>query len=234
MENGLTYNRDIEYDFEKLNLEHKTVLNLVEEESQVLEIGCHTGYFSYWLKRKKCEVVGVDIFGPCLDIANQYLIKSIKGNIEDDLTYYEIEKSKYDVILFMHVLEHLVNPHELLKRFKNLLKQDGKIIICLPNISNWNSRVSIIKGNFNYTESGLMDKTHLRFFNYNTSIEMIEDTGYKVVSYHGTSKVHFQIIPNLTLIWRANNFFSNMMLKFLKSNRNLIDSVLVFEIVPLK
>lgn len=229
MNNELAYDRPIEKNYDNLIFEHKHVLKLVGENQNVLEVGCHTGYFSYWLKKQGCNVTGIDIYRPCIEKASPYLVHGIVGNIEDDITLSQIEENQFDVIILMHVLEHLVNPDVVLKKLTNLLKENGRIIITLPNISNWNSRVQILKGNFNYTETGLMDRTHLRFFNVFTSKELIENSGLNLISYAGVSKVRFNFIPHVRLIWRINKPYNNLIHLLLSKYPNLTDSIMLFE-----
>lgn len=229
MDNDLVYDRELEKDFQKLSLEHKSTLNLIPSDSKVLEVGCHTGYFSYWLKQKGCSVIGVDIYEPCGIKASLHLDCFIAGNIEDKETLKKIHnQGRYDVILLMHVLEHLIEPERVLSELKEFLVSDGSIIICLPNISNWNSRINILRGNFEYTESGLMDKTHLRFFNYYTSHKLINNSGLTTFNYIGTGKVYFKLIPNWRFVWRLNNYLNQLILKVLSKKHNVIDTLMLF------
>ena len=89
--------------------------------------------------------------------------KQIVGNIESDEVWESIRSDTFDVIIFSHVLEHLTDPWSVLKKSTELLKKNGVIIIALPNINNAKDRFKILFGNFEYTEEGVMDKTHLRF-----------------------------------------------------------------------
>jgi 2-polyprenyl-3-methyl-5-hydroxy-6-metoxy-1,4-benzoquinol methylase len=80
-------------------------------------------------------------------------------------------------------LEHLINPSEVLKNISKYLNQDGLIIASIPNIRHYSIIKSlIIDATFNYTESGILDRTHLRFFCKKNMIELFEYTGYEVLS----------------------------------------------------
>lgn len=231
MDNSLVYDREIAYSFNQLHPEHKQVLEWVGSGKKVLEVGCHTGYFSCWLTKNNCQVTGTDIFEPALERAKPYLYKSVAGNIEDENVWPEIAEEKYDVILFMHILEHLVNPNNVLAKAKGLLNAGGIVIICLPNINNWEDRWKIFKGQFAYTDTGVMDKTHLRFFNYYTSQEMIVKSGYQVTGYSGKSwKAAFEIVPNKRLIWRLNLYLTKIFHRY--GTPNLVNKVLMFKAIP--
>jgi 2-polyprenyl-3-methyl-5-hydroxy-6-metoxy-1,4-benzoquinol methylase len=72
---------------------------------------------------------------------------------------------KFDAIILSDTLEHLYDPVSVVNFYKKLLKTNGVIIITVPNIANFYSRLSLLFGNFNYTETGVNDKTHIRYFN---------------------------------------------------------------------
>ena len=228
MENGIVYNRPVEKEYSNLNSEHKIVLSFINEGSSVLEIGCHTGYFSYWLKSKNCNVYGVDIHEPAIEMAKPYLDNFYVGDVENENFYENLKDGKFDTIVLMHVLEHLNRPDIVLERLKKFLKNKGNIIIALPNISNWNSRINLLKGNFNYTDSGLMDRTHLRFFNYSTSVELIENSGMEILKFVGNGESDFSVFPNFKLIWRLNRLTTFFCRLCFKNCPNLLYHVLIF------
>jgi hypothetical protein len=69
----------------------------------------------------------------------------------------------------------------VLKRITKWAKNEALLIASIPNIQHWSVQLSILGGNFNYQESGLLDKTHLRFFTRKSIINMFESTGYKII-----------------------------------------------------
>ncbi len=111
----------------------------------------------------KCEVVGVEIDTKSAHKAKKFCNEVIVGDVESlklstKYHYY------FDYILFADVLEHIKEPLLVLKKFKKYLKDDGCIIVSLPNISYWRMRIKFLFGNFEYNETGLLDNTHIRFF----------------------------------------------------------------------
>lgn len=230
MDNGLIYDCVVTDNYDELSFEHKSVLTFINEGSSVLEIGCHTGYFSHWIKKKNCKIVGVDIYAPAIKRAEKYLDESFVGNIESEHFYEFIKNRSFDTIVIMHVLEHLIQPDILLKKLRDVLRDEGNIIIVMPNISYWNSRLELFKGNFNYTDTGLMDKTHLRFFNYFTTKSLIYDCNYTIDRFIGIGDCYFKLVPNWKLIWRLNNIITKILIKSLRSYPNLIYSNLLFNV----
>lgn len=85
-----------------------------------------------------------------------------------------LEAGSFDLILLSHVLEHLAEPHQLLSRVSSLLSPGGLILIALPNICHWRTRLQISRGSFQYQDSGILDRSHLRFFTYWSARELVE------------------------------------------------------------
>ncbi|WP_186990090.1 MULTISPECIES: class I SAM-dependent methyltransferase [unclassified Synechococcus] len=86
-----------------------------------------------------------------------------------------LEDLKYDLILLSHVLEHTQDPLNVLNGICNLLSPNGKILIALPNICHWRTRMQIARGKFQYQNDGILDRTHLRFFSYWSAIELVSE-----------------------------------------------------------
>jgi 2-polyprenyl-3-methyl-5-hydroxy-6-metoxy-1,4-benzoquinol methylase len=148
----------------KLNLSKYSTHNLISEaigrNNKVLDVGCNDGYIGYigQIADKSNIFYGLD-----------YLPLSIKKakKIYQDASVYDLNnlkplpwKTKFSFIVFADVLEHVLDPTEVLLFFVNkYLDKDGKVIISLPNIANWQVRLKLLFGQFNYTETGILDKT---------------------------------------------------------------------------
>ncbi len=79
------------------------------------------------------------------------------------------------------ILEHLIDPLGVLKKLAHFLKPGGKVIVSLPNIAFFMERWQILLGKFDYKDSGIMDNTHLRFFNRQRAIELVQKAGFQIV-----------------------------------------------------
>ncbi|HOZ84622.1 MAG TPA: class I SAM-dependent methyltransferase [Niabella sp.] len=228
-EKKFIYERNFALSEDDLIIEHRKIAQWIGEKKTVLEVACNTGYFSSYLLRKDCQVTGVELDSEALHKAKPYLVRDINGSIEDESIWKKIETTTYDVVLFMHILEHLTKPEIVLRRALNWVKDDGFLVICLPNINNWNDRWKIFKGNFNYTETGVMDKTHLKFYNHQTAQELIKDAGLDIEEYFGGSqKVRFKIVPSVTIIGRLNILLNKFAYKYFPPN--ITDEVMVFKV----
>ena len=95
----------------------------------------------------------------------------------------------YDVLLFGDTLEHLADPVSVLRRLSTHLAADGTLIVSVPNVANWAIRLMLLSGRFRYTDRGILDRTHLRFYTRRTLVEMIESAGFRVQAVVGTIPV---------------------------------------------
>ena len=141
---------------------HTQILNSVRSQSKVLDIGCAEGYVSKEIASKGCEVVGIEIDMDAAEKAGKYCKEVIVGDVESiELNNKYI--NYFDYIILADVLEHLSNPLKILNKFKEYLKDDGYLILSLPNVANWRIRFRLLMGNFDYGKNGILDEGHLRF-----------------------------------------------------------------------
>jgi SAM-dependent methyltransferase len=85
---------------------------------------------------------------------------------------------RYDTVLLLDVLEHLVDPWAVLGRCRRLLSEDGRALLSIPNVAHWSVRRDLLRGRWRYQESGLLDRTHLRFFTRATARGLIAESGW--------------------------------------------------------
>ena len=152
---------------------------------EALDIGCSEGRFGEALQKARgCRVTGVELFPDAAAQAQTRLHKVFCSSAESFLSYYD---GKFDVIFFNDVLEHLVDPGEHLKACHRLLKSpSGLIIASLPNIRFLFALQEIVfRGDFQYQDAGIFDRTHLRFFTCKSMIRLFEESGYEVIRCEG-------------------------------------------------
>ncbi|MDP3987953.1 MAG: class I SAM-dependent methyltransferase [Candidatus Levybacteria bacterium] len=196
---------------------NRMVVDSVNPDSFVLDLGCATGFMGeYLIKKKNCDVLGVDISKEGISLAKKRLTSVLIGDIEDPKTFREIEMvskhNKFDVVMAVSVLEHLKDPQLVLINIKSLLKKDGLFIITCPNIAHWTTRTSLLKGNFNYTDYGILDKTHLHFYTPKTLKELIENTGFKIKEFKIDAEGGGYPRVSLVLSHFFPNFFTYQMM----------------------
>lgn len=186
---------------------HQKVVNSVGNEKKVLDVGCAEGVLSKKMSDNKCEIVGIEIDELSAQKANRYCQKVIIGNVES-LELEDKYLNYFDFIIFADILEHLKEPLKTLCRFKKYLNENGHFIISLPNVANWRMRFKLLFGNFDYKENGLLDKTHLRFFNLKSTKKLISEAGLEIVKFditlNGVNKFS-KIIYTISKYW-PNSF----------------------------
>lgn len=169
-----------------LSAEKEYVLARIPEAARVLEIGAHAGDFSNAVKGKGCHVTAVEADAYAAAHIGAKASRVIVGNIEHSETTRQIAGA-FDVILLMHVLEHLVDPWATLQTLQRHLAPGGRFLILLPNVAAWRIRKELFfRGTFEYEEVGLMDRTHLRFFTIASARELLESVGLHVEAWHPT------------------------------------------------
>lgn len=163
---------------------HLEAFELIGRNKKVLDVGCSTGNLAKIIcEELGCIVDGVEINPETAKLAAQVVRRIYTGSIEDISIQEQIFASHeiYDILLFMDVLEHLKDPLSVLINTKRLLADDGYIVASVPNIANWRIRFSLLFGKFEYQESGLLDKGHLRFFTLKTLRNLFSEAGYEIV-----------------------------------------------------
>lgn len=155
------------------------IYTMVKDNSIVLDVGCSTGFLGEKLKMgKNCAVVGIDNDADAVKIAGKILDKTVRVDIESGMPRLG---KKFDYIIFADVLEHTRNPEEIIRRFRKFLKKNGHIIVSLPNVAHPLIRLRLLLGKWDYTEVGIMDRTHVRFFTLKTARSMLSNAGLEVV-----------------------------------------------------
>jgi methionine biosynthesis protein MetW len=169
---------------------NRNVFDLVPEEAFVLDVGCSTGKLGEKLiNEKNCRVFGIDFSPKSIKIASKRLNKAILFDLDSGKLPFA--NNKFDVIIFADVLEHIKRPDLVLKKFKKILKDDGLVIVSIPNIGYVSSRIRHLFGKWDYYETGLMDKTHIRFFTFKTMSELFLNSGYCIVKSDFISGIGF-------------------------------------------
>jgi 2-polyprenyl-3-methyl-5-hydroxy-6-metoxy-1,4-benzoquinol methylase len=165
---------------------HSIVLNWLQQfppTTKILDIGCADGKLGYYLGRDKRFLTGIEPNATWACLAETYYDRVINAPLT------EVEEhllSGYDVVILMDVLEHMADPYQELARLSRNLSAQSYVVISVPNIAHLYIRLSLLFGRFNYTQRGILDKTHLRFFTLSSLKKMIIDSGLTIHQTHVT------------------------------------------------
>lgn len=162
---------------------HRLIFERVPSGSRVLDIGCAAGYLGDKLiKEKNCQVWGIESDHQSADLAKQAGYEEvIEAKIETVFQDNLLGQNIFDVIIMADVLEHLLDPVEILKQAKKLISTDGLVIVSLPNVSHYSIRFGLLFGRFDRTETGILDKTHLHFYIRETALALCRNAGFEAV-----------------------------------------------------
>jgi len=159
---------------------HSILMRLIPPKTHVLELGCSSGYLSGYLVREKgCFVTGLDVEPMATKIAATRCNEVYTVDL-DRAEVLDVVHGTYDVLLAPAVLEHLKYPDNILTQARSKLTPKATVLISLPNIAHWSMRLNLLRGRFNYTDYGLMDRTHVHFYTVKTGRHLLENCGYKV------------------------------------------------------
>jgi 2-polyprenyl-3-methyl-5-hydroxy-6-metoxy-1,4-benzoquinol methylase len=155
---------------------------------RVLDLGCGEGSISRALIERGHHVVSVDSRPPTSPLPN-FVQADIGVGLPLD------PDDRFDVIVLADVLEHLPQPEQLLETAVAHLAPGGRLLVSLPNFVHWSVRASVLAGKFEYTNRGILDRTHLRFFTKRTATQLFNDAGLHIQSYRTTPVPWELVLP---------------------------------------
>lgn len=169
---------------------NRDLLNLVpKDSSKLIEIGCSTGALAREYKKDNtaCFYTGLEVDREYAKLAERYCDEVIHRDIETCTEDFFLSRLDTDCWIFGDTLEHLKDPWLILSRIRKVIPDTGTVVACIPNAQHWSIQAKLNSGDFVYAESGLLDRTHLRWFTRKTIIEMFAAAGFEIS--HGISRI---------------------------------------------
>ncbi len=167
------------YDFE-LDLLHPNsvamILQQIKSGATVLEFGPANGRMTKYLSQELgCYVYLVEQDPESGKMALEYAEELVTGDAENFEWLKRYQDILFDYIIFADVLEHLRDPQEVLAKSKILLKNEGSILFSVPNFAHNSILINLLRNDFQYRETGLLDNTHIHMFTKNSIENMLHD-----------------------------------------------------------
>lgn len=148
------------------------------QDLDVLDVGCGFATTSQRICEAGNRVTGIESNHDAAAVARTRIDRVIEADLQNAAA---VGDARFDVIIFADVLEHLPWPASVLRRYLELLKPGGSVMVSLPNVGLWSVRLSLMFGRFHYAESGVLDRTHLRFFTRSSAAELLRSAGLSPV-----------------------------------------------------
>ena len=154
-----------------------------------LDVGCGAGGFGRSLRQRLGASALIDAIDPVLENVKSAGTTHgydhvMRGYFPEDLP--DVRRG-YDLVTFIDVLEHMLDPWDTLRATRDVLNPGGRVLAGIPNIQLWTVIADLLRGRWDYTESGILDRTHVRFFTRETMREMFVDAGYTIEVIEGVN-----------------------------------------------
>ncbi len=156
------------------------VSEVIPDGSTVLDIGAGNGLLAAVLQRAHSGIT-IDAIEPSADAAEiaRSLYRSFEvGYAQDYLE--QISSGGYDFIVLADVIEHVADPLAFLQELAAAMPDDARLLISVPNVAFAALRMSLLGGRFDYVDSGLLERTHLRFFTLATLEKVFDGAGLRI------------------------------------------------------
>ena len=172
--------------------EREEVAEFIPHEARsALDVGCSEGGFGSSLRKalgNDAHLVGVEAMPKAAARALEL------GSFDEVVAGYFPEvlagrDQRFDLITFNDVLEHMYAPQEALEAARDMLTPNGQVLACIPNVQYAPVVWSLLRGRWDYTSHGVLDRTHVRFFTRQTMVEMFESSGYRVTLARGVNSL---------------------------------------------
>ncbi len=179
---------------------------------KVLEVGCGLGNTLSEIKYRwpNSQVKGIEIVDDIVRVASKAQ-DIIKGDIENmELPY---EKGEFDYIILGDVLEHLRYPEMAINKLIPYLAPGGHMICSIPNVMHMSVIMPLLKGKFEYMESGILDNTHLRFFTLDSICNLFNQCGMQIEDMTGVIQMNDEEEVFLEKLMSINDIAPERMFK---------------------
>ena len=164
------------------------VVRMVGRNKRVLDIGCGPGSITKILAQQGgCQVTALDLDPEAIKMVTPYCTQVMQTDLNSSEWPGSLDGiERFDVVLATDVLEHLYDPWNTLQEMALLVNSNGYIIISLPHVGHAAMISSLINGNFEYRDAGLLDRTHIRFFGLKNIEALFAQAKLKIidVKYH--------------------------------------------------
>lgn len=186
------------------------LLRLVrEDERDVLDVGCGDGSLASQLSSLGKRVTGVEAAPDKTAAASAACDTLLQGDVESEKTLQRLRAlgRRYDLLIFSEVLEHLVRPEQTLRNLRPFLKEHGAVLVVLPNMAFYKTRLVHLLGRWPAHSEGIFDKTHLHFFTLKSAQGLLRECGFRITALEITHySARFKFLYDRLVRWSPGLF----------------------------
>lgn len=187
------------------------VLHLVAPGARLLDLGGGHGRTAAELKRH-----GICQFAALIDLAAPQAGDGLDASLRGDLNtpglveQFAAEHGPFDTVLCLDSLEHLIAPERTLAEAFAALKPGGQLVASIPNVRHCSVLIPLLfKGRWDYAETGVLDRTHLRFFTRQSASALIEGAGFRIERVQpSATATRWQRLANLLTLGLLRDLFT--------------------------
>jgi 2-polyprenyl-3-methyl-5-hydroxy-6-metoxy-1,4-benzoquinol methylase len=152
-----------------------------QPEGKVLDVGCGRGQLGEAIQALGWEVWGIERDDGASKVAEKRLARVLCADILDEEGVRgALGKVQFSALVFSDVLEHLYDPLAVLKNYLEYVPAGGRVFVSVPNAVLWINRMKLLLGRVEYEDTGVMDRTHIRFFTFRTAKLLLEEAGCRI------------------------------------------------------
>jgi 2-polyprenyl-3-methyl-5-hydroxy-6-metoxy-1,4-benzoquinol methylase len=166
---------------------------------RVLDVGCGSGGVGRTLRAAGAErLEGVEVNPQAAEQARAVFDAVHVGTVEDVLASAELA-GPFDTFVLYDVLEHLVDPWEVLRSLHQVAAPGARVHVSVPNARHFSLVVDLVlRGTFGYREWGHRDATHLRWFTRRDMEAALTSTGWRVIGASPAVMGRNQLVDRVT------------------------------------
>lgn len=173
------------------------IVALIKPGESVLDVGCAEGYLASYLPAN--EVWGLDGNPTAVRTATQTCIDAAVVDL-NELPVSVPFNRKFDVIVYADVLEHILHPEQVLALINARLRPGGRILVSVPNVALWRVRLNLLFGRFEYTDYGVLDRTHVHLYTFKSAQALLVRAGLAVEQVTGAANMLGRVVARLPIL----------------------------------
>jgi SAM-dependent methyltransferase len=180
-------NEGIVREFQRLGSDHT---------GRALDVGCGRGQLGEAIRALGWRVWGIEQAAEACVSAEKRLDGILSADLNDRTAVQAgLGGRTFDALIFSDVLEPVYDPRTTLESYLAVLKPGGRVFLSVPNAVVWTNRLQWSLGNVRYDDTGVMDRTHIRFFTFDTAKELVEASGCTIDRVSSTPYLARALLP---------------------------------------